>query len=226
VRHERTAAKERVDGTHRRARGEIERLVEDLASVPGPVKKRLFEVADTRVEQAVRTASDGKPHHDAPFRTMMGRIGLAFAVVVTFFLGIVAMGAGIGFAGAAVGAIALRGAWAPPVIGGLMMGVVGCFFGALGTDVLFARLGDWKAAVEDGLLGAISPLQGAGKPTPARDLANALKYVELPPLSPDRVTQPAASSALRVSLKDPTVTRDPGEVTGRIRIPARTKPQG
>lgn len=224
VRHARTAAKERVDGTHRRARSEIERLVEELASVPGPVRKRLLEVAETRVEQAVRTASDGKPNRVAPFRLMVNRIGLVAAVIFVFFLGIAAMGTGIGFAGAAVGAIALRGAWAPPVMGGLLMGVVGCTFGALATDVLFARLGDWRAAVEDGLLGAISPLQGVGKPMVARDLANALKYVELPPLSPDRVTQPAASSALRVSLKDPTVTRDPGEVTGRIRIPAKTRP--
>lgn len=223
VRHARTAAKERVDGTHRRARGEIERLVEELASVPGPVRKRLLEVADTRVDQAVRTASDGKPNRETSFRSLLNRAGLVFAVIFVFFAGIAAMGVGIGFAGLAVGAIALRGAWAPPVMGGLLMGVVGCTVGAMITDVLFARLGDWRAAVEDGLLGALSPLQGAGRPMPARDLANALKYVELPPLSPDRVTQPAASSALRVSLKDPTVTRDPGEVTGRIRIPARTK---
>ncbi|MEQ1508604.1 MAG: hypothetical protein ABMB14_40605, partial [Myxococcota bacterium] len=98
VRHVRTAAKERVDGTHRRARAEIERLVEELASVPGPVRKRLVEVAETRVEAAVRTASEGRPNRITPLRQALNRVGLVVAVVVVFWMGVVGMGAGIGFA--------------------------------------------------------------------------------------------------------------------------------
>ncbi|MEQ1507113.1 MAG: hypothetical protein ABMB14_33100, partial [Myxococcota bacterium] len=116
---------------------------------------------------------------------------------------------------------------APPVMGGLMIGVVGCTFGAFVTDLFFARLGDWRAAVDDGLLGAISPLKTSGRPTASRDLANALRYVELPPLSPDRVATPATPGALKVSLRGgeitgPAFAGGDGENTGKIRIAGRT----
>jgi hypothetical protein len=226
VRHARTAAKDRVDTTHRRARTEIERLVEELASIPEPVRKRLLEVAENRTEQAVRAGSDGRPTRTPRFRAVMEKLGLVATVIFVFFMGLVAMGVGVGFAGAAVGAIALRGAWAPPVMGGILMGVVGVTFAALFTDLLFSRLGDWRESLEDALLGAVTPLRGPGKALPARDMGNALKYVEVPQLSPDRVATPATSGTLRVSLRDGPQISGPesGEVTGRIRIPAKTKP--
>lgn len=232
VRQVRTSAKDKVDGTHRRARAEIERLVEELASVPGPVRKRLMDIADNRVEQAVRAASEGRPDRITAFRRWMGRLGLVAAAIVVFVLGVVGMGAGIGFAGAAVGAIMLRGAAAPPVMGGLLMGIVGCTFGAMATDLFFNRLADWRTAIEDGVLGAVTPLRGPGKPAPARELARALQYVELPPLSPDRVAASVTPGALRVSVRadgnatgsmpivqDPMDAPGDGGTTGRIRLP-------
>lgn len=223
VRHARTAAKERVDSTHRRARSEIERLVEELASVPGPVRARLLEIADNRVEAAVRAASEGRPSRTTALRRAMNRVGIVFAALLVFVLGSIAMLGGIGFAAAAVGALMLRGASAPPVMGGLMMGIVGTTFGAMGTDLLFNRLADWRAAIDESLLGAISPLRGTGRAMPAREVTNALKYVELPPLSPDRVAASVTPGALRVAVRPdavgPTSSAPDGETTGRIRLP-------
>ncbi|MEQ1568101.1 MAG: hypothetical protein ABMA64_20850, partial [Myxococcota bacterium] len=222
VRQSRTAAKERVDVAHKRARAEVERLVTELSSVPGPIRKRLLEVAESRVESAVKAGSEGRMYRGPSAARRLLNVMLAIiAVVLVFFLGVATMSAGMGFAGAAVGALALRGAGIPVVLGGLLMGVVGCTFGALATDVMFGRIGDWKSALEEGLLGAVSPLQGLGEAVPARDVANALQYVELPPLSPDRVATPAAPGALRVALRGPAadLAQTNEEITGRIRIP-------
>ncbi|MEZ4239955.1 MAG: hypothetical protein R3F59_28150 [Myxococcota bacterium] len=224
VRQVRTSAKDKVDGTHRRARAEIERLVEELASVPGPVRKRLMDIADQRVEQAVRAASEGRRDRQSALRVWLGRLGLVFAVLVVFVIGVMGMGTGIGFAGAAVGAVMLRGAAAPPVMGGLLMGIVGTTFGAMATDLVFNRLADWRRSVSDSVLGAVSPLDGPGQAAPARELARALQYVELPPLSPDRVAASVTPGALRVSVRagDPG---DAGEVTGKSRIPTIKPPR-
>lgn len=227
VRLVRTATKERVDLDHKRARGEVERVVEELAGVPPPVRKRLNDVVDpTRIDQLLRTGSEGRaPTPKTRGQRIRENVWAVFVVVFAFGLGTAAMSAGIGVSAALFLALAFRGADAPFVVGGMLIGLTGSAFGAFASDLFFSGTGDWRQSVRVALFGASTPLVGPGRPLPSRDLANTLQYVELPPISPDRVATAAAPGALRVALRASPAEEEPEAdappaVIEPIRIPS------
>jgi hypothetical protein len=230
VRHVRTAAKDRVDMEHKRARAEVERVVEELAGLPAPVRKRLNEVVDpTRIDPILRTGSEGRP--TAPMtrgQRVLAGVGAVATVLFVFLLGVASMGAGIGVAAGAFLALALRGSEAPILVGGMLMGLTGSTFGAFATDAILARTGDWRTSVRVAVFGSHTALQGLGKAVPSRDLAMTLQYVELPPLSPDRVATAAAPGALRLSLQASNAEAPAPaaeQPMGPIRVPSPSRPR-